>query len=235
LNESLRRALLRAGLSEEDVAARLEVDPKTVRRWVEGRVPHPRHRWVLVGLLGVDEADMWPQLRAAAPMPAEVQAVYPHLGAVPLDVWLRLFRSAGKRIDILTEGGDGVIEDAGVQEVLARKGRAEVAVRICLIDSGVTGEGCQGTARVPASASRRPIVAEALSGSGRCVEVRRRSGPLYAAIYRADDELLVSPRAYGILPAQAPVLHLLGSAGGAVATAYIESFDRLWAGQVLDE
>ena len=229
MNESLRRALLRAGLSEEDVAARLEVDPKTVRRWVEGRVPHPRHRWVLAGLLGVDEADVWPQLRAAGPVPTEVQAVYPHLGAVPLDVWLRLFRSARQRIDTLTEGGDSVIDDPGAQEVLARKGRAGIAVRICLIDPGVTGDGGQDTAGVQARANRRPIVAEALSGSDSCVEARRRSGPLYAAIYRADDELLVSQRAYGILPAQAPVLHLRGGAGGALATAYIQSFDRLWA------
>ena len=233
MNESLRRALLRAGLSEEDVAARLEVDPKTVRRWVEGRVPHPRHRWVLVDLLGAGEADLWPQLRAAGPMPAEVQEVYPHLGAVPLDVWLCLFRSAGQRIDILTESGDSVIEDPGVQDVLAGKGRAGITVRICLVDPGLTGEGGQNTARM-ASASRRPILAEALSGTGRCVEVRRRRGPLYAAIYRADDELLVSQRAYGILPAQAPVLHLRGGADGALATAYIESFDGLWAGQPPD-
>jgi transcriptional regulator with XRE-family HTH domain len=44
MNESLRRALLRARLSEEDVAVRLQVDPKTVRRWLEGRVPYPQHR-----------------------------------------------------------------------------------------------------------------------------------------------------------------------------------------------
>ena len=36
MNESLRRALIRAQLREEDVAERLEVDPKTVRRrpWI---------------------------------------------------------------------------------------------------------------------------------------------------------------------------------------------------------
>src|SRR6266851_5184250 len=52
LNETLRCALLRARLSEDDVAARLEVDPKTVRRWLEGRVPYMRHRWALAGVLG---------------------------------------------------------------------------------------------------------------------------------------------------------------------------------------
>ena len=78
MNESLRRALLRARLSEEDVAARLQVDPKTVRRWLEGRVPYPRHRWPLAAMLGLDEADLWPQLGASRSRPQEIQAIYPH-------------------------------------------------------------------------------------------------------------------------------------------------------------
>src|SRR5579875_2248039 len=44
------RALLRARLSEKDVAAHLGVDPKTVRCWTDGRIPYPRHRWALAGL-----------------------------------------------------------------------------------------------------------------------------------------------------------------------------------------
>ena len=91
MNESLRRALLRARLSEEDVAARLQVDPKTVRRWLEGRVPYPRHRWLLAATLGLDEADLWPQLGASRSWPQEVQAIYPHREDVPRETWLRLF------------------------------------------------------------------------------------------------------------------------------------------------
>ena len=98
MNENLRLALLRARLSEEDVAARLEVDPKTVRRWLEGRVPYLRHRWALAGVLGVDEADMWPQLRAARSRPDEVKAIYPHRDGVPREVWQRLFGSAKSEI-----------------------------------------------------------------------------------------------------------------------------------------
>jgi transcriptional regulator with XRE-family HTH domain len=51
LNELLRRALFRARLSEEDVAAHLGVDPKTVRRWLEGRLPYLRHRQALSRLI----------------------------------------------------------------------------------------------------------------------------------------------------------------------------------------
>src|ERR1700728_4393097 len=60
LNESLRRAMLRARLREDDVAAHLGVDPKTVRRWLNGRVPYPQNRAAIADLVGVDEADLWP-------------------------------------------------------------------------------------------------------------------------------------------------------------------------------
>ena len=72
MNENLRRALLRARLTDEDVAAQLEVDPKTVRRWLEGRIPYLRHRWALASLLCLDETDLWPEIRAkpCCPVPA---------------------------------------------------------------------------------------------------------------------------------------------------------------------
>lgn len=60
MNEPLRRALLRARLREDDIAARLGVDPKTVRRWLTGRVPYPHNRAAIAELVGVDEADLWP-------------------------------------------------------------------------------------------------------------------------------------------------------------------------------
>src|SRR5450755_722648 len=101
MNESLRRALLRARLSEEDVAARLQVDPKTVRRWLEGRVPYPRHRRLLATALGLDEADLWPQLVSNRSRPQEILAIYPHCEDVPREAWLRLLSSAQERIDIL--------------------------------------------------------------------------------------------------------------------------------------
>ena len=83
MNETFCRALLRAGLTEDDLAARLGVDPKTVRRWVEGRaMPYRRHRWALAALLSTAETDLWPQLRSSRPKPEEVVAVYPHFSAV---------------------------------------------------------------------------------------------------------------------------------------------------------
>lgn len=55
-NERLRAAIATAGLTIEDVAARAEVDPKTVERWIRlGRLPHRAHRFATAKLLGRDE------------------------------------------------------------------------------------------------------------------------------------------------------------------------------------
>jgi transcriptional regulator with XRE-family HTH domain len=134
LNETLRRALLRARLTEENVAARLEVDPKTVRRWLEGRVPYLRHRWAIAGMLGLDEADLWPQVSATRSRPEEVLAIYPHRDDVPSDLWQMLFGSAKREIGILGESALFLADDPGVLAVLGDRARAGVKVRICLRD-----------------------------------------------------------------------------------------------------
>ncbi|MFC7758612.1 hypothetical protein ACFQY4_11950 [Catellatospora bangladeshensis] len=41
-NDTLRSALVSAGLTTVDLATALTVDPKTVERWLSrGRLPHP--------------------------------------------------------------------------------------------------------------------------------------------------------------------------------------------------
>ena len=137
MNEPLRRALLRARLREDDVAARLGVDPKTVRRWLNGRVPYPHNRAAIAELVGADEAELWPDaggLLAARMRPEELGTVYPHRWAVPREVWVRLFGSAEREIAILAYSALFLAEDAGILRILADKGRAGVTVRIALGD-----------------------------------------------------------------------------------------------------
>lgn len=35
---------------------------RTVRRWLNGRIPYPANRAALANLVGVAEADLWPDL-----------------------------------------------------------------------------------------------------------------------------------------------------------------------------
>jgi transcriptional regulator with XRE-family HTH domain len=232
LNETLRRALLQARLNEEDVAARLEVDPKTVRRWLEGRVPYLRHRWALAGMLGVDEADLWPQLRAAGSWPEEIRRIYAHRDAVPRDVWERLFGSAKNEIGVLDWSGLFLAEDPSILATLADKARAGVSVRICLQDpnapdvaGNAAGSASDGTLAVRI---RDALVQYGPLREGG-VEIRLHRDVLYGSIYRADDELLVSQHAYGIPAGRASVVYMHRAGDGDLFASYLESFEQIWA------
>jgi transcriptional regulator with XRE-family HTH domain len=230
LNETFCHALLQAGLNEEDVAARLGVDTKTVRRWIEGRaLPYRRHRWALAALLSTAETDLWPQLRSARARPEELVAIYPHLGTIPREVWLRLFRSAQRQISLLDHRERPLAADRDVARVLAEKVTAEITLRICLAESG--------DAEIPAATGTRTSTAgphnalelyAPLHQSGN-VEIRVHRKVPYSFIYRADDQLLVAQRAYAIRAEHAPVLHLQRTHDGNMFTAYLESFERTWA------
>lgn len=64
-NDRLREAFEAENLTYEQVAAALNVDRKTVQRWVtEGRTPYPKHRRGVVALVGVPETELWPDALA---------------------------------------------------------------------------------------------------------------------------------------------------------------------------
>jgi hypothetical protein len=61
-NENLKNALRTAGLTPEEFADIIQVDPKTVQRWVSGTTtPYPRHRAAISRALDVIEHDLWPE------------------------------------------------------------------------------------------------------------------------------------------------------------------------------
>ena len=192
MNESLRRALLRARLSEEDVATRLQVDPKTVRRWLEGRVPYPRHRWLLASALGLDEADLWPQFGAVRLRSQEVQAIYSHREDIQRETWLHLFGHAQERIDILAGSGLFLAADPDVWSTLAARAAAGVRERICLRDPDALPSEPRASSETPRRDIREAFVRySALRDIGH-VEVRTYSGELSTSVYRADRQCLVS-------------------------------------------
>ncbi|GAA0577379.1 XRE family transcriptional regulator [Actinomadura livida] len=238
MNDLLRRALADACLTEAGVAARLGVDPKTVHRWVAGRVPYPRNRTRVASLVGRDEADLWPQL-AVANVQAEssgidILATYPHRWAVPRPVWQQLFKGARDEIGILAYAGLFLAEDTGIMRALAERARNGVAVRILLGDPDGTcvaqrgsDEGVGGSM---AAKIRNALVHYRVLRDVDGVGIRLHDTVLYNSIYRADDDLLINPHAYGIAASRAPVLHLRRREDGDMASTYIESFERAWSG-----
>src|ERR1700685_1352262 len=125
--------MLRARLREDDVAARLGVDPKTVRRWLSGRVPYPSSRAALANLVGADEADLWPEARGpltGRSRPEELGAIYPHRWAIPRDVWARFLESAEHEIGVLAYSALFLAEDAGLLGIINNKARNVARGRI---------------------------------------------------------------------------------------------------------
>ena len=236
MNEPLRRALLRARLREDDVAARLGVDPKTVRRWLNGRLPYPHNRAAIAELVGADEAELWPDAGgplAARLRPEELGTVYPHRWAVPREVWVQLFESAEREISILAYSALFLAEDAGILRILADRGQAGVTVRITLGDPDgqnvaergkEEGIGDAMAAKIGnALTLYRPLTAI------ENIEIRLHRTALYNSIYRADDQFLINQHTYGIPAAQAPVFCLSNIGNGEMTVLYLDSFERVWS------
>jgi len=235
VNEPLRRALLRARLREDDIAARLGVDPKTVRRWLNGRVPYPHNRAAIADLVDTDEADLWPDAGgplAARTRPDELGTVYPHRWAVPREAWTRLFGSAEHEISILAYSALFLAEDTGILRILADKGRADVTVRIALGDPDgpnvAERGGEEGIGDAMGAKVRNALMLYRPLTTVQNIEIRLHRTVLYNSIYRADDQLLVNQHTYGIPAAQAPVFCLCDTDGGDMAALYLDSFERVW-------
>ncbi|NSC21360.1 helix-turn-helix transcriptional regulator [Streptomyces albus subsp. chlorinus] len=65
-NPRLHAAIVESGLTYEEVADRLKLDPKTVQRWVyePGRRPYAHHAYAVGQVLGVDPWELWPAMRS---------------------------------------------------------------------------------------------------------------------------------------------------------------------------
>jgi transcriptional regulator with XRE-family HTH domain len=237
-NERLRKAIQSAGLGLEDVAEHVELDAKTVERWITtGRLPHARNRARTAQLLSVDVLDLWPELAEAANgrrgSGGELVRIYAHRGAVPRDRWYELLEATRERLDVLVFAGlflpDG---RSDLASLVRRKAEDGVQVRLLYGDAesdAVTvraeeeGIGDGLTARIRLALR---YMAEAFDAPG--VSVRLHGTTLYNSLYRYDDDLLVNTHAYGVAAGQSPVLHLRRLAGGRLFDHYVASFERVW-------
>ena len=62
-NQRLRNALAAAGLTQPALAEKVEVDPKSVERWItRNRTPHASTRARVAQILGHEESYLWPAL-----------------------------------------------------------------------------------------------------------------------------------------------------------------------------
>jgi transcriptional regulator with XRE-family HTH domain len=238
-NERLRDALKKSGLTPELLAERLQVSFKTAERWVtSGRLPYPRHRHAVALLVDERESYLWPDAispdRAAKASQSEVVNIYSRRSSLPSDVWRRLFESAQERIGILVYAGLFLPElEPRLIPILRAKAEAGARVELLLGDpksDAVAQRGAEeGIGGAMASKVHNVLAFYDQLRGVAGVYARFHSTPLYASIYRFDDEMLVNVHAYGFPAAHCPVLHLRRLSGGELFDTYADSFDRVWS------
>ena len=238
-NERLRTAMMERGVTPNDLAVALNVDPKSVERWIiKGRMPYRRHRYAVAAHLGVDEAYLWPDAltrdQVASASESEIINIYPHRWTVPSDLWRNFFDNAETEIGVLVYSGLFVSEDAGIQRIFREKADGGTRVRILLGDPDsetVAQRGAdEGVDESQAAKIRNAIVLYRPLREIDGIEFRLHRTVLYNSIYRADDQLLVNTHIYSFPAAQAPVLHLRRVAGGGMVSTYLDSFEHVWDG-----
>jgi hypothetical protein len=237
-NDRLRGAMAAAGVDAHATAESMGVDPKTVQRWLRGRVPHPRHRMALVHLLGEDEGYLWPSarpdLRPGAAATPEVIAAYGHRVDVPKENWTNLLATARQHIDLLGYAFLFLPEQhVELTSAIERKCRDGCRVRIMIADPDGRHvrerddlERLDGTlpARVRTTLHHlEPI--QALAG----VEIRFHDVHLYSAIYRFDDEMIVTPYLYRAHGFQHPALHLRRLSAHGIFAGFANQYDTIWS------
>ena len=238
-NERLRTALLERGVTPAELAAALDVDPKSVERWIAGRTPYRRHRYAVAAHLGVDEIYLWPDAlsrhQVASASENEIINVYPHRWTVPTDMWRNFFDNAEQEIGVLVYSGLFLAEDSGIHRIFLKKAKSGIQIRVLLgaADSEAVAQRGMDEGINAETMSSRIRNAAVLFGPLRGVdgiEFRTHGTVLYNSVYRADDHLMVNTHIYGFPASQAPVLHLRRVAGGDMVTTYVESFERVWEG-----
>jgi hypothetical protein len=238
VNERLRVAMTRAQLGIDELSDIAGVDPKTVQRWLGGRLPHARHRWALAKALGQDERSLWPQAeKGIAPggaSTAEVIAAFGHRADVPADGWWEMLTAARSEIDLL---GFAMLflheQHPRLCDMLRGKAAEGVRIRIALVDPAAAGvadrddeEGLNGALPARVRTALRyfdPIV----DCDG--IELNTYDAPLYSSVFRADDDMYVTPHIHATPGYNAPLLHLRRLGADGIFHAFASHFESIWS------
>lgn len=237
-NDRLRSAIASAGLTTSQLGERIDVDPKTVDRWISnGRMPHRSNRQRVAAVLDQDEAYLWPEAfndaASSRASQAEVIGVYPNRGSIPTALWQNLFDHAVESIDVLAFAASFLHDTLpDLDDLLAVKARAGVRVRLAF-----------GDPECAAVALRGEDEGIGLSLADRCrltwkyvepltsipeIEVRRHATTLYCSMFRFDDDLFANHHLYGAPANHSPVLHVRRLVGGRLFDHHLRSLEKVW-------
>lgn len=233
-NERLRQAIYDAGLDVDQLADKVEVDVKTVYRWLSGRVPLPRLRAKVARAVGREQQELWPELATqpvedeeqdGAQAAAEIVEAWARWTDAGVPDWQDLLEQAHAEVDLL---GYSLIDVVSIEHVIdTLKAKADVGVRVRILISApdsvwVTAaareleqeEDYIGRPELRLEIERARAYVDPLAGHPD-IDLRQFIAAPGYTILRFDDHMLVMPHLHGVVGNEAPLVHVhRGSDGG---------------------
>jgi phosphoglycolate phosphatase-like HAD superfamily hydrolase len=212
-NDNLRQALQQAGLTAEDLAGIVEVDARTVRRWLTGTTPYPRQRGKVARALDTTEQHLWPEIaiadvrRTTAGQPTDLVAGYTTASDLDAPNWKALMRDPAEQIELLGDTLGPMLTVPGVVELLAAKAAHGCEVRILVSQPG------------------RHLVPFLDRGE---VAIRVLEAPAHQTIYRFDEQLLLILHLLDRDDELAPLLHIQQAGAPGLFDRLSEHYRYLW-------
>jgi transcriptional regulator with XRE-family HTH domain len=220
-SQELKNALRDHGLTPEEFAEVIQVDPKSVQRWLTGAAtPYPRHRARIARALDCGEHDLWPEQRtqdqadaessdAAGPASRDVSEVvgtwaYSDQESAPN--LIAFISSTAGQIDVLASP-DGIELNTETVDTLIQQAEAGRAVRVL--------------ARQP-TRSLRPLIEH------QQMELRLTQGRISHALIRAGTTMLLTFSLAGERDQPPPLLTLEQHADDGLFARLTNNFQGLW-------
>ncbi|MEX3100349.1 XRE family transcriptional regulator, partial [Streptomyces sp. ST1020] len=149
-NERLRAAMAAGGWTYSALADTVEVDPKSVERWVNlGRTPRRATALAAAETLGEDVHALWPALRQPRPARAvspELVALYDQRADVPVSTFVDMLTQAREHIDVLVYAAVFLHEAyPRLNDLLRERAADGCVVRIAIGDPDSTNVQQRGT------------------------------------------------------------------------------------------
>ncbi|MDQ0809368.1 transcriptional regulator with XRE-family HTH domain [Streptomyces sp. B3I7] len=226
-NERLRAVMAAGGWTYAALAQQVEVDPKSVERWVNlGRIPRRATALQAAKALGEDVHALWPALRQARPARAispELVALYEQRADLPVSTFTDLMAQARERIDILVYAAVFLHEAyPRLNELLTERAAEGCTVRIAIGDPDSDNVQARGQeerfGHGIESRCRLALMHYKPFADTPGIEVRTHATTLYNSLYRADDQQLVNAHVWGVNAYAAPVWHLRDTRQAACST-----------------
>ncbi|GAA4117790.1 XRE family transcriptional regulator [Knoellia locipacati] len=240
VNDRLKSAIRSAGLTSQELSERIQVDPKTIDRWVaSGRQPHAANRRRLALALGADEDFLWPNALSDSQIQevsqSELVHIYTSRAMIPVAAWETMLANTSESLDVLAFAAS-FLHDAlpNLHDDLRDRASAGVRVRLLLADPDSEAVAVRGEEEHIGSS-----LAERCRLSWKYfrplldvpnVEARMHSSTLYASMFRFDDDLLLNHHLLGAPASQSSVQHLHRLPAGRLFGNAVASLERAWHG-----